>query len=94
MVKTDESTLELDKPEIGLKVIVPFRQEIDSPESTADFVMLMPADVDKVIKGIARQDFYGSYTSPACHSCHRGQRQLRESIRDTKTKQDLLHSLS
>ncbi len=50
IVHTDISTLELDKPEIGLKVIVPFRKEIDSPESTADFVMLMPNDVDKVIK--------------------------------------------
>jgi len=49
-VNTDESTLELDKPEIDLKVLVPFRKEIDSPESTADFVMLMPSEVDKVIK--------------------------------------------
>ena len=52
-VNTDISTLELDKPEIGLKVVLPFRQNIDSPESTANFVMLMPNDVDKVIK-IAR----------------------------------------
>ncbi len=46
----DDSTLELDKPDIDLKIIVPFRKEIDSPESTANFVMLMPNDVDKVIK--------------------------------------------
>jgi hypothetical protein len=46
----DESTLELDKPDIGFKVVIPFRKEIDSPESTADFVMLMPTEVDKVIK--------------------------------------------
>lgn len=50
VVHTDTSTLELDKPEIGLKVTIPFRQEIDSPESTANFIMLMPNDVDKVIK--------------------------------------------
>ena len=50
VVHTDVSTLELEKPEIGLKVTVPFRKEIDSPESTANFVMLMPNDVDKVIK--------------------------------------------
>lgn len=46
----DESTLELDRPDIGLKVLVPFREEVDSPESTAEFVLLMPADTDKVIK--------------------------------------------
>jgi hypothetical protein len=46
----DESTLELDKPEIDRKVILPFRKIINSPESTADFVMLMPSEVDKVIK--------------------------------------------
>ncbi len=50
VVHTDTSTLELVKPDIDLHVSVPFRQEIDSPESTADFVMLMPNDVDKVIK--------------------------------------------
>jgi hypothetical protein len=38
------------KPEIDLKVILPFRKEIDSPESTANFIMLLPADIDKVIK--------------------------------------------
>jgi len=48
--QVDESTLELDKPEIGFKVILPFRKEIDSPEYTADFVMLMPTEVDKVIQ--------------------------------------------
>ena len=48
--QVDESTLELDKAEIDLKVEVPFRKEIDSPESTADFVMLLPSEVDKVIK--------------------------------------------
>lgn len=50
VVHTDTSTLELVKPDIGLTVTVPFRKEIDSPESTADFVMLMPNDVDKIIK--------------------------------------------
>jgi hypothetical protein len=48
--QVDESTLELDKPEIGFKITLTFRQEMDSPESTADFVMLMPTEVDKVIK--------------------------------------------
>jgi hypothetical protein len=46
----DKSTLELTKPDIGFSITLPFRSEIDSPESTADFVMLMPTEVDKVIK--------------------------------------------
>jgi hypothetical protein len=29
---------------------VPFRTEINSPEVTADFVMLMPTETDKVIR--------------------------------------------
>jgi hypothetical protein len=50
VVHTDVSTLELDKPDIGLKVPVPFRKEINSPESTADFVMLMPTEREKEIR--------------------------------------------
>jgi hypothetical protein len=46
----DHSTLEIDRPDIGLKIVVPFRGTVDSPESTADFVILMPGDADKVIK--------------------------------------------
>jgi hypothetical protein len=49
-VVNDISTLELDQPETGVKVILPFRQEIDSPFVTADFVMLMPSERDKVIR--------------------------------------------
>ena len=48
--QVDESTLELDRPDIDFKIVLTFRQETDSPESTADFVMLMPTEVDKVIK--------------------------------------------
>lgn len=48
--QVDESTLELDKPEIDFKITLTFRKEVDSPESTADFVMLMPTEIDKVIK--------------------------------------------
>ncbi len=50
LVNTDESTLEIDRPDIDLKVILPFRKVINSPESTADFVMLLPTETDKVIK--------------------------------------------
>jgi hypothetical protein len=50
MVNQDVSTLELDQPDTGLKVILPFRTKIDSPEVTADFVVLMPTERDKVIR--------------------------------------------
>ncbi len=46
----DKSTLELDRPDIGVKIIVPYRGTVDSPESTAEFVMLMPGEADKVIQ--------------------------------------------
>ncbi len=46
----DKSTVTLVKPAIGFSVTLPYRQLLDSPESTADFVMLMPTEVDKVLK--------------------------------------------
>ena len=46
----DESTLEIIKPDIGLTITLPLRQTVDSPESTADFIMLMPTERDKVMK--------------------------------------------
>jgi hypothetical protein len=49
-INKDLSTLELDQPDTGLKVILPFRSVINSPEVTADFVMLMPTERDKVIR--------------------------------------------
>lgn len=63
----DESTLELDNPETGIKVILPFRENINSPEATADFVMLMPADVDKVIKISQGKIFTISYLPDASY---------------------------
>jgi len=86
-VNTDESTLELDKPEIDLKVILPFRKEIDSPESTANFVMLMPADVDKVIK-ISRGKIFSVSEMPATSFLVIDATDNGATIRDTKTKQD------
>jgi hypothetical protein len=50
METVDKSTLELDRPDIGTKILVPYRGVVDSPESTADFVILLPADANKVIK--------------------------------------------
>lgn len=46
----DKSTIELLKPDIGFSITLPFQQDIDSPESTANFIMLMPTEVDKVFK--------------------------------------------
>jgi hypothetical protein len=48
-VTEDDSTLELDKPDIGRKVILPLRKIINSEESTAHFVMLMPTEINKEI---------------------------------------------
>jgi len=84
----DESTLELDKPDIGLKVIVPFRQEIDSPEYTADFVMLMPADVDKVIKVSRGKIFTITPYLPDRSFLVIDANDNGATIRDTKTKQE------
>jgi hypothetical protein len=58
MVSKDVSTLELDQTETGNKVVVPFRDEkFNSPEVTADFVMLMPSETDKVIRISAGKTF-------------------------------------
>ncbi len=83
----DVSTLELDKSDIGLKVIVPFRQEIDSPESTADFVMLMSADVDKVIK-ISRGKIFTVPELPNSSFLVIDANDNGATIRDTKTNQN------
>ena len=81
------SILELDKPEIGLKVIIPFRKIIDSPESTADFVMLMPADVDKVIK-ISRGKIFTVPELPGTSFRVMDANDKGATIRDTKTNKD------
>jgi len=86
-VNTDVSTIELDKPEIGLKVIVPFRQVINSPESTADFIMLMPSEVDKVIKISRGKILSVPFVTGASYrviDINEGGAKLR----DTKTNQD------
>ncbi len=83
----DESTLELDKPDIGLKVIVPFRKEIDSPESTANFSMLMPSEIDKVIKVSRGKNFTLSFI-PDMPFLVLDAKDDGATIRDTKTKQE------
>jgi hypothetical protein len=85
--KVDESTLELDKPGIGFKVVLPLRKEIDSPESTADFVMLMPDDVDKVIK-ISRGKIFTISYLPGSSFLLISTDENGATISDTKTKQE------
>ncbi|HEV3272507.1 MAG TPA: Amuc_1099 family pilus-like system protein [Candidatus Methylacidiphilales bacterium] len=86
-ISTEVSTLELDKPEIGLKVILPYRTTINSPESTADFVMLMPADVEKVIK-IARGRIFTISYLPDTSFLVIDANDKGAVIRDTKTNQE------
>jgi hypothetical protein len=83
----DESTLELDKPEINVKVIVPFRTEIDSPEYTAVFVMLMPTEVDKAIK-ISRGKIFTVPYIPDRSFLVLSADDNGATIRDTKTKEE------
>lgn len=45
----DESTLTIEKPDIGFKINLIINKTIDSPESTARFIMLLPGKIDKEI---------------------------------------------
>jgi len=83
----DVSTLELDKPDIGLKVSLPFRANINSPESTADFVVLMPTEVDKVIK-ISRGKIFSVPNVPDTSFLLIDANDNGATIRDSKTKQE------
>jgi hypothetical protein len=87
--QVDKSTLELDKPDIGFSIILPYRSEIDSPESTADFVMLMPSEVDKVIK-VPRGKILTVPYIPATQAQYLVLEANDDGakIRDTKTKQE------
>lgn len=85
--EVDASTLELDKPEIGLKIILTFRQETDSPESTANFVCLMPTEVDKVIKVARGKTFTPPFMNGTVFLVIDAKADGAV-IRDIKTKQD------
>jgi hypothetical protein len=84
----DQSTLELDKPEIGFKIILPLRQVVYSPESTADFVMLMPSEKDKEIK-VPRGKTFSLPFVPGSEYLVIEVKNEGATIRDTKTKQDI-----
>jgi hypothetical protein len=86
--QVDKSTLDLTKPEIDFTIPLPFRQEIDSPESTANFVMLMPTEVGKVFK-VPRA---GKFTPPYLPNTQYIVRDIKDTgavIRDMKTNQDI-----
>jgi len=87
METVDESTLELDKPEIGFKILLPLHQIVYSPESTANFVMLMPTEVDKVIKVQRGKTFNLPFTGTEYLVIDVAT--TGATIRDTKTKQDI-----
>ena len=89
VVHTDVSTLVLEKPEIGLKVPLIFRQTVDSPESTANFVLLLPTETDKVIK-VARGKVFRlpSWTHDENSYIVIEANDNGARIRDTKTQQE------
>ena len=86
--QVDESTLELDKPEIGFKIVLTYRKETDSPESTADFVMLMPTETDKVIKVPRGKTFTPAYMNGVVYLLIEANA-TGAIIRDVKTKQNI-----
>lgn len=45
----DESTLTIEKPDIGFSIDLVLNKTIDSPESTARFVMMLPGKTDREI---------------------------------------------
>jgi hypothetical protein len=83
----DKSTLELDRPDIGTKILVPFRGTVDSPESTAEFVMLMPDDADKVIQ-ISQGKILTIHYMPDRHFLLLEANDNGARIRDMQTKQE------
>jgi hypothetical protein len=87
METVDKSTIELDRPDIGTKIIVPYRGTVDSPESTAEFVMLMPSDADKVIQ-ISQGKILTVHYIPDRHFMLLEANESGAKIRDTQTKQE------
>ena len=91
MEEVDESTLDLYKPDIDFHVPLVLKQKTDSPESTADFIMLMPTEVDKVIK-VPRGKILTVPYIPAtdAQSLVLEVGDTGAKIRDTKTKKEYL----
>lgn len=55
--QVDESTLTIEKPEIGFKIDLVLNKVTDSPESTARFIMLLPGKLDTEIRVKRDNDF-------------------------------------
>ena len=85
----DRSTLELDKPDIGLKVVLPLGEVINAPDSTANFVMLMPSEVGKVIKTPQGKTFSLPLAPPGSDYTVISVSDTGAVIRDTKTKDQI-----
>jgi hypothetical protein len=47
--EVNESALTIEKPEIGFKIDLIYNKDIDSPESTAHFIMLLPGKTENEI---------------------------------------------
>lgn len=87
-VQEDDSTLELDKADINRKVLLPLRKIIDSEESTASFVMLLPSQTGKDIK-VPRGKTFQLPVGPATEYLLLDVGNTGALIRDTASKQDI-----
>jgi hypothetical protein len=84
----DDSTLELDKPDIGASVVLPLRQVINSPEATAYFVMLMPSQIGLETKVGTGKTFTMPMGVPTEYLVI-SVKDTGAVIRDTKTQQEI-----
>jgi|GEM_PF-994974 len=83
----DMSTIELDRPDIDAKVIVPYRGQKDSPESTASFVVLMPGEAEKVIQ-VSQGKIITIHYMPDRHFMLLEANDSGAKIRDMQSKQE------
>jgi hypothetical protein len=88
MEQEDDSTLELDKPDIGRKVLLTLGQTINSEESNAYFVMLMPTLVNQEIK-VARGKTFQLPLGGATTYLLLDVADTGASIRDTTSNKDM-----
>lgn len=87
-VTVDDSTLELDKPDIGASVILPLKKVIPSQEATAYFVVLMPSETGKEIK-VATGKTFTMPIGPQAEYLVLSVKDTGATIRDTATKQEI-----
>lgn len=85
----DRSTLELDKPDIGQKMLLPLQQVVNAPDSTANFVMLMPSEIGQVIKVPRGKTFALPIATPEQDFLVIDVTDAGAVIRNTKTKEQI-----